>query len=123
MINGTIDETMIDRYYVLVVDSCDIVLAVAGMLPKQGGQPYRQGCCKNDAYKLKLQVALPPKFHRFNVMAAKDSTARFIVQGGLSSGPIIDLVPLGTVSRATSLSTIARAFSLCVAMAALRTSL
>lgn len=104
MWNGTVNETMVDRYYVLIVDDCDVVLSVAGMLPKRAGAALATGstCCKADAYRLQLQVALPDKYHRFNIMAVKDGTPKFIVQGGLSSGPIIDLPSLGTVSKASA---------------------
>lgn len=93
MLNGTVAETVIDRYYVLIVDSCDVVISVAGMLPKLGNLPAN--CCTPDAYKLHVQVALPRNYHRFNIMAVKDSIVavnfpKFIVQGGLSSGPIVD---------------------------------
>jgi len=99
--NGTVDESMIDRYYVLVVDSCDVVLSVAGMVPKHVGTPT--GCCKADAYRLSVNLELPPNYHRFNIMAVKDSSPKFIVQGGLSSGPITDLYTVPRVNGAPSM--------------------
>jgi len=121
MINGTVNEKMIDRYYVLIVDSCDVVLSVAGMLSKRAGSPL--GCCKADAYKLKVQVALPTHYHRFSIMAVKDATPKFIVQGGLSSGPIVDSVSVARTSEAFSPSSIHLVLYLCFAVAALGSSL
>lgn len=120
MINGTVDETMIDRYYVLIVDDCDVVRSVAGMLPKRTG--LRTGCCEADAYKLKVQVALPPKYHRFSIMAVKDATPKFIVQGGLTSGPIIDSLGKSTTSGVSSPFATHLVLFFCVAVAAQRSS-
>jgi len=109
---------MIDRYYVLIVDNCGIVLDVAGMLPKRIGG--LTGCCQADAYALEVQVALPENYHRFSIMAAKDSTPTFIVQGGMTSGLIIDMQGAGRTSGVSSPNVVPLAIPLTVIAAALR---
>lgn len=116
--DGAVNEAMIDRYYVLVVDSCGIVLDVAGMLPKRIG--LLSGCCQADAYKLRVQVALPENYHRFSIMAAKDSTPTFVVQGGRTSGLIVDMQGPGTTSGVSSPTAVPSASTFTVLAAVLR---
>jgi len=96
-IDGTVDESLIDRYYVLIVDACNVVLSVVGMKPKRSDLGT---CCLVDAYQLTFAAKLPDNYDRFTVMAVQDGSPKFIVQGGVSSAKIVDTVAANAVSSA-----------------------
>lgn len=97
MIDGIVNETLIDRYFVLIVDSCNVVLSVVGMKPKRGDVPA--ACCLVDAYQLTFATQLPDNYDRFTVMAVKDGSPSFIVQGGVSSARIVDSYTAVSLAR------------------------
>lgn len=122
MLRGSIDETMIDRYYVLVVDSCSVVLKVVGMLPKQppmsSASWAQPSCCDPEAYSWTASFELPPNYQRFQVLAVKDDVPKFVVQGGVFTDPIVDLVSRAESARLAVVPAALRLLATAAAVAA-----
>jgi len=102
IIGGVVDESIIDSYLVLLVDDCGSYLTTVAEVTKVG--VATGSCCNPEVYSLPLIMELPAGYHHFqiHVVSGPKTTRPFYVEGGSSSGPIIDKTLIKAVAAGSS---------------------